>query len=210
MDVILSAALAFALSTVRPAVLAQPLPEVTWEELTQNPESHLGRAELLHLQFHSPLAPWEPYQTRFAPEGFAGIACWADEQLLWDAAEYEAPAARAFVRRGGALERRLARLRPHDRVALRVVVRSAQLGRPWVEVVGLQRSPQTVPEGSVLHAVKALELMERGAYGLAADQLDRALAAPLPRHAALVLEELRTGCVRAREAHTARRVPVRR
>ena len=171
-----------------------PPPVVTWAELAAEPECHLGAPRLVFVQHRAPLEPWEPFLTRFSPERYAGLSAWADEQLPWLEDDYLAPAARLFVRRGTRLDRVLARCQPHERLALRVVVRSAHLGRPWVEVLGAQRSRAFVPEGSVLHAEKALELMGRGALDLARDQLARALAAPLPAHARGELEALVSRC----------------
>lgn len=188
MEAILSQFLALAL-TLAGAAPRQPLPAVAaWSALTAAPEAHLAEPVRLFLQFHSVEEDWECYQTRFSPEGWIALRAWTDEQRLWDPAEFERPEALVFVPRGGRLARLVPRLRPHDRIALVGVVRTAQLGRPWVEVRGCQRARSTVPEGTVLHAVKALELMDRKAWELAAEQLGRALAAPLPAPAA---EELR-------------------
>jgi hypothetical protein len=177
------------------ALAAAPAPEaVTWAQLADAPECLLGEQRIVFVQSQAALEPWEPYLTRFSPERYAGLAAWSDEQLPWIEDDYRAPAASVFVRRATRLERFLASCHPHERLALRVVVRTAHLGRPWVEVLGVQRARRTVPEGTVLHAEKALELMARGSWDLAQDQLGRALAAPLPAHARGELEELARRC----------------
>lgn len=166
----------------------------TWEELASAPERHVGRPVLLFVQHRGVLEEWEPYMTRFSPGRYRAFRAWSDEQLPWLEPDYRAPSATLFVERGARLDRVLSRAAVHDRLALAVVVRSAHLGRPWVEVVGAQRARHTVPEGSVLHAERALELIERGAFDLAREQVGRALAAPLPAHTRGELEEIARRC----------------
>jgi len=69
-------------------------------------------------------------------------------------------------------------------------------GRPWIEVVSARRTREYVPEGTVLHAAQAEEFLEREAWPLALDQLDRALAAPLPAHARVRLEAVKADLAR--------------
>jgi len=171
-----------------------PPPVVSWSALVEAPERHVGTPVRLFLQQHSAVPTWEPFLTRFAPERYVALQGWSDEQILWDETSYDAPQMRVFVPRGGRLERLAARLRPHERLALVGVVRSAHLGRPWFEVLGFQRTRESVPEGTVLHAVKALELMERAAWSLAREQLDRALLAPLTEPARASIVALREHC----------------
>ena len=203
MDAIFSQLVALTL-TLAVEAPRQDLPEVAaWNQLVEAPEAHLDRPVRLFLQLHSVEEDWECYQTRFAPERWIALRAWTDEQHLWDAAEFGRPEALVFVRRGGRLARLVGRLAPHDRLAIAGVVRTAHLGRPWLEVRGFQRARRTVPEGTVLHASKALELMERKAWELAAEQLERALAAPLPAPSA---EELRTFVARCEAELEALRV----
>jgi hypothetical protein len=53
---------------------------------------------------------------------------------------------------------------------------------------------ERTPISRTLVLRKALELMARGSWDLAQDQLGRALAAPLPAHARGELEELARRC----------------
>lgn len=210
MEAILSQLVAFTL-TVAAAAPRQELPEVEpWTQLVEAPEAHLARPVRLFLQFHSVERDQECYQTRFAPERWLALRAWTDEQQLWDPAEYDRPEALVFVRRGGRLARLVGRLAPHDRLAIAGVVRTAHLGRPWFEVRGFQRARRTVPEGTVLHASKALELMERKAWELAAEQLERALAAPLPAPAAAELRTFVARCEAELEALRVRGASYRR
>lgn len=194
MDPILSKLVALCLSFAS-AAYDQPPPElVAWGTLQDAPEVHLGATCRMYIQFHSLEEDWNPYQTRFGPEDYLAVRGWNDEQRLWIAEEFDRPAARVFVPRGGRLERLLGRVKVNDRIVLRCIVRTAHLGRPWVEVVGFQRSRRSVPEGTILHALKAMDLMRREAWALAIDQLDRALAAPLPVPVAADLRAIAARC----------------
>ena len=74
--------------------------------------------------------------------------------------------------------------------------------QPWIEVQRAIPTRAQVPEGALLHAIRAAELHERGAFDLAAAEFDRALAAPLPAHMAKDL-------LRAREASALRNTATR-
>lgn len=205
MDPILSKLVALCLSFAS-AAYDQPPPEVVaWETLQDAPEVHLGVTCRMYIQFHSLEQDWNPYQTRFGPEGYLAIRGWSDEQRLWIEGEFNQPAARVFVPRGGRLERLLGGVKTNERIVLRCVVRTAHLGRPWIEVQGFQRSRRTVPEGTILHTLKAMDLMGREAWALAIDQLDRALVAPLPEP---VAADLRAIVARCRAEMGARQISI--
>lgn len=195
------------LSLVSLAREAPTLPLVSWEEVSAQPGRELGRLSRMRLQVHSvEEGPWEPYFTRFSAEAYVAVRAWSDVQLPWVREDHDAPRALVFARRGTRAARALSGAAPHDRVVVACVPRAWFAGRPWIEVVAVRRTREYVPEGSVLHAVKALELLGRNDHELARDQLGRALAAPLPAHAREALEALVEACdVQVREAAARRR-----
>jgi hypothetical protein len=109
-------------------------------------------------------------------------------------ADYELPRVRVFVPLGGAAERTVTRAGVHRRLLVTCVVREHLAGRPWIEVVKVIPTRASIPEGSLLHAIRAEGFIERGSFALAAAELERALAAPLPAHAVASLEHRRRAC----------------
>jgi hypothetical protein len=80
-------------------------------------------------------------------------------------------------------------------------VRQVFLGRPWIEIESAQRLVPEIGEGALLHASRALQLIEGEQWQLASDDLDRALIGNLPEPARAELLRLRDGC----KAHSTKR-----
>ncbi|MEO0660514.1 MAG: hypothetical protein AAFZ87_03150 [Planctomycetota bacterium] len=172
---------------------ARVAPRTEWYALgalMDAPELSLGDPVRVRVQFRSEAEAWDPLLTRFDPAQYRAFEVWADEQWLWIEEEYTAPAARLFVRRGSSAEAVLWNARPHDRFALRLVVREFQGGSPWIEVTEAAWTAEQTPEGTVLHAIRALDLIERGAWALAVSELERALEPRLPGHVRRELEQI--------------------
>jgi hypothetical protein len=187
----LSGLLAMGLRSLLVAAAATPQAErVSWEEVNA-PRAQPMRGELqLVLQFHSIEHDWEPYCMPFSERTHLAVRAWSDCQLPWIRAAYDNPRARYFVRRGGFAERLLAGAAPHDRIVVVGRVRAQFLGQAWIEVISACPALEQIPLGSVLHASRALDLLRRKATRLGLEQLERALAAPLPAHAREALMRL--------------------
>jgi hypothetical protein len=166
------------------AAAATPQAEhVSWEEVSvPRAQPMQGNLQLV-LQFHSIEHDWEPYCTPFSDRTHLAVRAWSDSQLPWVRTEYNNPRARYFVRRGTFAERLLARAATHERIVVVGHVRAQFLGQPWIEVVAACSAREQIPLGTVLHASRAIDLLQRKAARLALEQFKRALAAPLPAHA---------------------------
>lgn len=171
-----------------------PAERVACAELWNRPGKHLSRELALRVQFRDWIEDWDPYLTRFGPALYRAFDAWGETQFLWRAEEHDHPIARLFVRRGSAAEWALETAQRHDGLELQVAVRAAFAGQPWVEVLGVRPLESSLPEGSILHASRALQLMERRVWGRAEEELERALAAPLFEEARVELEGLRDRC----------------
>lgn len=163
-------------------------------DLRRHPERRLGEPQRVVAQFCREVDAWSPFLTRFDPSAFRCLEVWADEQLLWRKEEFDAPQARLFVRRGSSADVALSAARSQDRYQLDLVVREVHAGRAWIEVTAARWAEQQTPEGTVLHAIRGLELMERDGWTLAVGQFERALAPNLPAHVRAELERLRLEC----------------
>jgi hypothetical protein len=192
------------LSLIPMAVEAPVPPKVAWREVATNTEQHLGQLLRFHVQAHSRPEVWEPYLTRFSPGGYVALRAWSDDQLPWIEQDYHDPQVVVFARRGSGAARRLEQALPHQRFVLACIPREVQAGMVWIEVVGAKPTREQLPEGSVLHVEKALDLLEREAPGLAREQLVRALAAPLPKLAREKIAVLVATCDRRLAAVKAR------
>tara|TARA_R110002126_G_scaffold75749_5_gene189040 strand:- start:7497 stop:8219 length:723 start_codon:yes stop_codon:yes gene_type:complete len=183
--------------TLQPA-LAPSLPAgpelVPFEQLVAKPDVYLGRTVSTYVQLHSELETWDAGMTRFLPSHFAGCRVWSDGQLPWRQEDYVAPAGILFLRRDSAEMRDFVRAVPHQRWLVRCTVRELFGGETWIEIDRIIPARRSIPEGTVLHAIRAAQLVDRHAWSLASGELERALAAPLPEHASVVLEATLQAC----------------
>lgn len=170
------------------------VPGYSLSALMEAPDEHFGEAVAAVVQFHELVDDWTPYLSRFTPEAYVCASVWADEQWLWLADEYEAPMARVFARKGTFAEAILSSAKAHDRYEFDLVVRELHAGAAWIEVVGARWTREQTPEGTVLHAIRAMDMIEREGFALAVSELDRALRPLLPSHVRRELETVREDC----------------
>jgi hypothetical protein len=186
------------IATIPPSGVPQaqsvPVPELDLAELCRQPAEQLGSTARTVFQVQEVPATWNAYVTRFDPGSFVAVSAWGDRQVLWHKRDWEQPLTLIFARRGSAAARQLAAARPYDRFAAVVRVREVFLGRPWMEIERLQPLAEKVSEGCVLHAARAVTLMDAGEWRLAREDLARARAGDLPEHAARALAELAEVC----------------
>lgn len=169
--------------------------EVTLAELRARRGHWLGREVAFTLQVESEPETWRSWLTRFTPARYRALRAWGDEAFLWERAAFDDPAPHLFAARGSAAERALAGARRYDRFRVRAAVREVFLDEPWVELLEVERLPERIEEGTLVHALRALELLEQKSYVLAANELERA-AAPsrLPARVVTELARLRALC----------------
>jgi hypothetical protein len=164
------------------AVVAQPL-------------DYLGGEVFFSFALESQPETWNPFLTRFGSEDYRALIAWGDEQHLWERAAFDAPAGMLFVRRGNPIEAMLGAAARYSRFEATGIVRQVLGGRPWIEVVALKPLREQFSEGSLIHAARAMSLIEAEHWGLAASSLERALLSPLPERARVELESLRSHCL---------------
>jgi hypothetical protein len=177
---------------------------VTLETLLDEPTDWLGRTVRFSFQFHSAPPSWNPYLTRFGAADYVAAIAWCDDQLLWDEDEFGDPRALLFARRGMDVGDALARGTQYARYEAVGVVSQVFLGHPWIEVARLERLPEEVGEGAILHATRALRSMEQGEWRLALQDIARAEASNLPPPARAELARMRARCEAERQS---RRIP---
>lgn len=162
--------------------------------LMRQPELKLGELVSVVVQYEGERDTWNPFMTRFATDDYRCVRFWADEQWLWLKEEYDAPMAELFVRAGTMPDAVLTPARPHDRLKLDLIVQEYHAGRAWIEIVGASWTPKQTPEGTVLHAIRAMDMIEREGWSLAVSELDRAMRPSLPGHVRRELQEIRDRC----------------
>jgi hypothetical protein len=74
------------------------------------------------------------------------------------------------------------------------------LDHPWIEIARLERCPDEIGEGAILHASRARRLMDKGSWKLALQDITRAEASNLPPRAREALARMRQECEQEREA----------
>jgi len=168
---------------------------IAHEQLEHEPGSFVGRELRLVLQFHSLEESWNPFLTRFSPADYVAVRGWTDAQLPWLQGDFERRPVRVFSRRSElALDHFFRIARPHERIAVVGVVREVFAGQPWFEVTSAEILPRSIPEGSVLHVIRALDFEQKHAFRLALGELERASAAPLPKHALDAVGKIQRRC----------------
>lgn len=170
------------------------IPTYSISALLDRPEVKLGEEHRVIAQLHGEIDEWHPFLTRFHVGDYRRITFWADEQWLWIKEEFDAPAADFFVRRGSEADQTLRASSRHDRLQLDLIVREVHAGRTWIEVVGARRTEAQTPEGTVLHAIRALDMIEREGWALAVSELERALRPDLPGHVRRELQTILEQC----------------
>ena len=168
--------------------------EVDAAELWKRPTAHLDHPLRLRVQMRGRLDSWNPFTTRFGDGEFSAWSAWGDRQFPWVEEQFRNPVARLFARRDSAAEWALENGKAHDRFELVGVVRTVFAGRPWFEVLSVKPLVRDIGEGCVLHASRALELMEQEAWQSAIAELERASSEGLPAHARAELERLVEEC----------------
>ncbi len=176
--------------------------------LMRAPEKKLGETLSMAVQFHGEVENWNPFLSRFDPVEYRCVTVWADEQWLWIKEEYDSPSAHFFVRRGTMADAMMAGAKAHDRFLIDAVVREMHAGKAWIEVTEVVRTEEQTPEGTVLHAISAIKLIEREGWALAVSELNRALKPTLPGHVRRELEQIRDRCQQTMDDLKARRIPI--
>ena len=169
----------------------------TLAALTADPVAWRETVVELDLQLADVHATWRYWMTRFEPARYVGFAAWGDEVLLWDAAAYERPAQRLFAAKGSVAARAFDGAPRYRRYRVRAVLRSVFEGQAWIEVLAATPLPRAMGEGTILHATRAFDLLEVDAHAAAAEQFERALAAPMPAGPRAVLEGHRDAALAA-------------
>lgn len=191
---ILMLAVAALPSMARKVQEAEPAPLVAASTVWEMPGAHVGNEVRFVVQHASWIEAWNPLTTRFGDGDYKAWSAWADEQLLWIPREYEQPLVRLFVRRGGAAEWALEGLELYRRFEVVGEVKAVLEGQPWIEVVGVRPLTEQIGDGSLVHAGRGFDAWERGEWGRAVGEFDRALASPLPPIAREELLRLKEQC----------------
>lgn len=183
-----------------PSLPAAPaVPTYSISALLDRPEMKLGEEHRVVAQLHGEIEEWHPFLTRFHAGDYRCVTFWADEQWLWIQEEFDAPAVDFFVRRRSEADELLSSCRKHDRLRLDLIVREVHAGRTWIEIAGATLTEAQTPEGTILHAIRALDMVEREGWALAISELERALRPNLPGHVRRELETILGQCEAGQE-----------
>jgi hypothetical protein len=196
---------AFCSAPSAPSFQAAP-PIVTWQELCDRPTRWLGKKIRLRFQFQGRVDNWNPYLTRFGSRRYTAIQAWSDEQLPWVRSDFDAPVVRLFFPRGESVSWALDQAQVNNRYEVTAIVREVFLDVPWTEILEVVPLPGRIGEGTIIHAGKALELMQKREFKLAQLEFEQAITDTLPVPARAELERLRDEC---RDAAAAAKLPGR-
>lgn len=183
-----------ATTVVLPNVEPRPPEARAWREIESDASRLLGRRVRFVVQLQGAVERWNAYRSRFGPRTHSAFQGWADEQFLWLRDEFDAPRVRVFARAGSSEAGRLAAAPKYTRFEIEGTVRELFLAEPWIEIEHVELLLEHVTDGDLIHASRAIELIERDAWTLALAELDQAAAGNLPVHLSREIERLRAGC----------------
>jgi len=163
-------------------------------ELWEHPAEHLGQTRVLTVQMHRELESWNPFVTRFGDGEFRAWEAWSDEQFPWEEEAFRAPRVRVFARLGSAVEWALSGAESLERYDLTCRVSSTFAGLPWLEVIAAKPHLRALGEGSLIHASRGLDFMEKEAFDAAIAEFERASAGGIPEKAERELDRLIDEC----------------
>lgn len=173
---------------------APRITEAVVRELWEHPSRFVGKAVKISVQVHSQPETWNPFLTRFTPDEYRCVRAWSDVQRPWLEDEFRSPRARVFARRGGAAEWALEGAERYARFELTCEVRAVFGDVPWLEVIAVKPLVRELDDGVVLHAQRAVQLMDKELWEAAEVELTRALQGALPEAARTELQRLRANC----------------
>ena len=186
---------------VRPAEAVDvALSTVDLDELRAHPLRWRGTPLRVTVQLGTEREPWAPGLTRFHQGRFRAFEAWSDTARLWHAGAWADPLPGLYVRRDAPAAAALAGAGEYGRLELELVLRAISGGEIWAEVTAARRLPRSVGEGTLIHAGRALDLLADGRPAAAAEEYERALAAPLPDGHREALEEERARALELAEA----------
>ncbi len=165
--------------------------------LREKPAALLGRPVRFVFQLREEVSDWNPYVTRFGPGDYARYEGWSDERFLWEKPVFEDPAPYLFARRGSVPELVLRNAQTYERYEVVARVRETFLGAPWIEIEHVRRLGEHVSAGTILHAVRGIEMRSEKRWDIALEQFERAGNGILPEHVRAELDRLVRECRRA-------------
>jgi hypothetical protein len=154
----------------------------------------LGRRARVVVQLDARVPTWDAWVSHFHPAAWTRVSVWGDEQFLWQRDEWSRPWSQIYARSDGAAAALLASASRFRRFELEIDVREHLLGEARLEVLHATPLSESVGEGAILHASRALDLLDRGQIDLARSEFERAQAGRLPEHARAELARLQAFC----------------
>ena len=149
--------------------------------IRKRPVFFRGKTVTFTVQLGTQNETWNPQLTRFDTERYRSWQGWAESQVLWHYTNFQNPSPRLFALRGGDAAHAFAGASSYARFEVSAIVRTVFLGEPWIEIVSARALENSLVEGTLLHASRAMEFVADERFRAAAEQYKRALDAPMPK-----------------------------
>lgn len=176
--------------------LNQPDTRVDLGVVYDHPAEAVGQELSFYVQFDGLQEDWNAFGTEFAPSSHLRATVWSDNQRLWDRLDFNNPLGEVYIRTNTRAAQRLLGVQRFQRLLCVGTVRNLRCGKPWIEVTHMYVARQSVSEGSLLHAIRAVDLHSRKAFTLARDEYARAITANLPKAVRSELQGLVDACAK--------------
>ena len=110
-----------------------------------------------------------PFFTRFSPTDFTNFYVWADEQPIWQRADYEDMFGNLFYSKFGEQLQTIFNMPTYQRLQITGIIRNTFQNSPWIEVTEFDLLPNRVNAAVLTH-------MYRGEQFMAERRWERAIA----------------------------------
>ena len=128
-----------------------------------------------------------PFFTRFTPADYMNLYAWADEQPLWQQAQFEDPFGMLFYSKQGSQLAEVFAMKPYQRLKVRGVVRNTFQSAPWIEIDDFTALPGMVDSATLTHLYRGEKFMAERQWQKAIAELTLAPGSGVPaaaQHAA--------------------------
>ena len=158
----------------------------TLTQVRAEPEAFKNVKVTFPVQFASLGRISNPFFTKFTPTYFANFYAWADDQPIWQQAEYEDVFGMLFLSKTSTQLDQLYKLGLFERVQITGVVRNTFQNTPWIEVTEFVTLPGKLDTAVLTHMYRGEKLMSQRLWQRAVTELSHVAGSNVPAPAMVV------------------------
>lgn len=158
----------------------------TLTKVRAEPEAFKNVKVTFTIQFASLGRISNPFFTKFTPTEYANFYAWADDQPIWQQAEYRDVFGMMFLKKTHPQLEELYKLGLYQRMNVTGVVRNTFQNTPWIEVLDYEAVPGQLDAAVLTHLYRGEKLMSQRMWQRAVAELSRVPGSNVPEQAQIV------------------------